>query len=117
MKSSEQCNRDILRDLLNQHVGSRIQLQESGGTLRLQGKLKDIDELDICGFLLVEALIFLDIEGLQAHLTLHQDLLGIQISTREIVSETPFIIAREVLYERVTFLKLDETRRKDIPGT
>ena len=71
--------REMLEDLLHQYKGSRVQLQETGGTLRLRGRLVEIGELDICGRILVEAYLSLDFEGLHAHLTFHDELLGVQI--------------------------------------
>ena len=48
------------------------------GDLAAEGRV-EIGELDICGRILVEAYLSLDFEGLQAHLTFHDELLGLSL--------------------------------------
>ncbi|MEE3122111.1 MAG: hypothetical protein VX399_05915, partial [SAR324 cluster bacterium] len=99
-----------LEDLLHQYNGSRIQLQETGGTLRLRGRLVEIGELDICGRILIEAYLSLEFELLYAHLTFHDELLGVQILEDEKKSDPNLLIALEVPYERLSIENLDEHR-------
>ena len=104
--------REMLEDLLHQYKGSRVQLQETGGTLRFRGKLVEFGELDICGRILLEAYLSLDFEGLHAHLTFHDELLGVQILEDEKESDPNLIIALEVPYERLSIEKLDQPREE-----
>ena len=105
--------REMLEDLLHQYKESRVQLQETGGTLRLRGRIVEIGELDICGRILVEAYLSLDFEGLHAHLTFHDELLGVQILEDEKESDSNLIIALEVPYERLSIENLDQLRREE----
>ena len=104
---------EMLENLLHQYKGSRVQLQETGGTLRLRGRLVEIGELDICGRILVEAYLSLDFEGLQAHLTFHDELLGVQILEDEKESDPNLIIALKVPYERLSIENLDQPRGEE----
>ena len=113
MKFSSPRKREMLEDLLHQYKGSLVQLQETKGRLRLRGKLVEIGELDICGRILVEAYLSLDFEGLHAHLTFHDKLLGIQILEDEKESDSNLIIALEVHYERLSFENLDQPQLEE----
>ena len=108
MKFCVPSKREMLKDLLHQYKGSQIQLQETGGTLRIRGRLLEIGELNICGRILLEAYLLLDFEGLHAHLTFHDELLGVQISVDDKESDSNLIIALEVHYERLSIKNLDQ---------
>ena len=105
--------REMLENLLHKYKGSRVQLQETRGTLRLRGKLVEIGKLDICGRILVEAYLTLDFEGLHAHLTFHDELFGVQILEDEKKFDPNLIIALEVPYERLSIENLDQPRREE----
>ena len=113
MKFCGPSKREKLEDLLHQYKGSRVQLQETGGTLRLRGRHVKIGELDICGRILVEAYLSLDFEGLHAHLTFHDKLFGVQILEDEKESDPNLIIALEVPYDRLTIENLDQSREEE----
>ena len=105
--------REMLKNLIQQYKGSLVQLQETGGTLRFRGKLVEIGELDICGRILVEAYLSLDFEGLHAHLSFHEKLLGVQILEDEKEYDPNLIIALEVPYERLSIENLDQPQGEE----
>ena len=67
------------------------------------GKLTDFSELDLCGRLLVESELRLETPDLKVTLTLHDELLGVQVSGNDHVNPELFLIAREVPYSRLKF--------------
>jgi len=101
MSSSDSMNREILLHFLRQNQGSEVTLKETGGALCLTGKLTDFSELDLCGRLLVESDLSLEISGLKASLTLHEEFLGVQVSGETCSTPNAFMIAREVPYQKL----------------
>ena len=69
-------NKSKLLDFFRQHSGKKIIVKESGGTLRIQGKLQDLLETDMCSRILFEASLVPEIHGTEISLTLHDGLLG-----------------------------------------
>ena len=67
------------------------------------GKLTDFSELDLCGRLLVESELSLETPDLKVTLTLHDELLGVQVSGNALANPELFLIAREVPYSRLKF--------------
>ena len=72
-------NKSKLLDFFRQHSEEKIIVEESGGTLRIQGKLQDLVETDMCSRTLFEAAIVPEIPGAEISLTLHDGFLGIHI--------------------------------------
>ena len=101
MSSSASVNRDTLLHFLRENQGSEVTLKEAGGALSLTGRLTDFSELDLCGRLLVESELSMEALGLKATLTLHDDLLGVQVSVEGNASPAGFMIAREIPYPRL----------------
>ena len=101
MSSIHSMNSKILLHFLRKNQGSEVTLKETSGALCLTGKLTDFNELDLCGRLLVEFELSLEISGLKASLTLHEKFLGVQVSGQISSSSNAFVIAREVLYQKL----------------
>ena len=101
MSSSASMNRDTLLHFLRKNQGSEVTLKEAGGGFCLTGRLTDFSELDLCGRMLVESELSLGALGLKATLTLHDELLGVQISGGDNTAPAGFMIAREVPYPRL----------------
>ena len=72
-------NKSKLLDFFRQHSGKKIIVEESGGTLRIQGKLQDLVETDMCSRILFEASLVPEIPGTEISLTLHEGFLGIHL--------------------------------------
>ena len=101
MSSSDSMNREILLHFLRQNQGYEVTLKETSGALFLIGKLTALSELDLCGRLLVESELSLEISGLKASLTLHDEFLGVQVSSENSSTPNASIIAREVPYQKL----------------
>ena len=101
MSSSASVNRDTLLHFLRENQGSEVTLKEAGGALCLTGRLTDFSELDLCGRLLVESELSMEVMGLKATLTLHDELLGVQVSGEGNAGPAGFMIAREIPYPRL----------------
>ena len=72
-------NKSKLLDFFRQHTEEKIIVKESGGTLRIQGKLKGLQETDMCSRILFEASLVTEIPGTEISLTLHEGFLGIHL--------------------------------------
>ena len=103
MTEKSSSNRDSLLQFLKENQGTEISLKERGGGLSLFGKLTDFSELDLCGRLLVESELSLETPDLKVTLTLHDELLGVQVSGNDHANQELFLIAREVPYSRLKF--------------
>ena len=103
MTEKSSSNRDSLLQFLKENQGTEIWLNERGGGLSLFGKLTDFSELDLCGRLLVESELSLETPDLKVTLTLHDELLGVQVSGNAHANPELFLIAREVPYSRLKF--------------
>ena len=103
MTEKSSSNRDSLLQFLKENQGTEISLKERGGGLSLFGKLTDFSELDLCGRLLVESELSLETADLKVTLTLHDELLGVQVSGNDHANPELFLIAREVPYSRLKF--------------
>ena len=103
MTEKSSSNRDSLLQFLKENQGTEISLKERGGGLSLFGKLTDFSELDLCGRLLVESELSLETPDLKVTLTLHDELLGVQVSGNDHANPELFLIAREVPYSRLKF--------------
>ena len=103
MTEKSSSNRDSLLQFLKENQGTEISLKERGGGLSLFGKLTDFSELDLCGRLLVESELSLETPELKVTLTLHDELLGVQVSGNAHSNPELFLIAREVPYSRLKF--------------
>ena len=101
MNSNDSINREILLNFLRQNQGSEVTLKETGGALCIIGKITDFSELDLCGRLLVESELSLEISGLKASLTLHEEFLGVQVCGETSFTSNAFMIAREVPYQKL----------------
>ena len=72
-------NKSKLLDFFRQHTEEKIIVEESGGTLRIQGRLQDQVETDMCSRILFEAALFPEIPGTEISLSLHDGFLGVHI--------------------------------------
>ena len=103
MTEKSSSNRDSLLQFLIENQGTEMSLIEWGGGLSLFGKLTDFSELDLCGRLLVESELSLETPDLKVTLTLHDELLGVQVSSNTQANPQLFFIAREVPKTRLIF--------------
>ena len=103
MTEKSSSNRDSLLQFLKENQGTEILLKERGVGLSLYGKLTDFSVLDLCGRLLVESELNLETPDLKVTLTLHDELLGVQVSGNDHANPELFLIAREVPYSRLKF--------------
>ena len=96
-------NKSKLLDFFRQHSGKKIVVEESGGTLRIQGKLKDLVETDMCSRILFEASLVPEIPGTEISLTLHEGFLGIHLtaSSPEVV-EPLLSCPAQISYEKLS---------------
>ena len=72
-------NKSKLLDFFRHHSEEKIIVEESGGTLRIQGILQDLVETDMCSSILFEASLVPEIPGTEISLTLHEGFLGIHL--------------------------------------
>ena len=103
MTEKSSSNRDSLLQFLKQNQRKEISLKERGGSLSLFGRLTNFSALDLCGRLLVESELSLETPDLKVPLTLHDELLGVQVSVNDHANPELFLIAREVPYSRLKF--------------
>ena len=96
-------NKRKLLDFLRQHTEEEILLEESGGTLRIQGKLQDLVETDMCSRILFEASLVPEIPGTEISLTLHEGFLGIHILARYPEAGEPLLSCpAQISYEKLS---------------
>ena len=96
-------NKSKLLDFFRQHSGKKIVVEESGGTLRIQGKLQDLVETDMCSRILFEASLVPEIPGTEISLTLHEGFLGIHLlaSSPDEVGEPFLSCPAQIYYEKL----------------
>jgi|TARA_B100000809_G_C15018498_1_gene487566 hypothetical protein len=95
-------NKSKLLDFLRHHTQEEIILEEQGGTLRFQGKLQDVVELNLCSNTLFEAELVPAIMGTEISLTFHDTFLGINILARTAETEEPLIsCSAQIPYEKL----------------
>ena len=96
-------NKSKLLDFFRQHSGKKIIVEESGGTLRIQGKLQDLVETDMCSRILFEASLVPEIPGTEISLTLHEGFLGIHLlaSSPDEVGESLLSCPAQIYYEKL----------------
>ena len=96
-------NKSKLLDFLRQHSEEKIIVEESGGTLRIQGKLQDLVETDMCNRILFEASLVPEIPGTEISLTLHDGFLGIQLlASSPEVGEPIISCPAKISYEKLS---------------
>lgn len=72
-------NKTKLTDFFRQHPQKQITIEEHGGTFRIQGKVQEVTELNMCSHILFETNLIPEIAGVEISLTFHDDFLGIQL--------------------------------------
>ena len=96
-------NKSKLLDFFRQHAEEIIIVEESGGTLRIQGKLQDMVETDMCSRILFEASLVPEIPGTEISLTLHDGFLGIQLlASSPEVGEPIISCPAKISYEKLS---------------
>ena len=96
-------NKSKLLDFFGQHSGKKIIVEESGGTLRIQGKLQDLVETDMCSRTLFETAIVPEILGIEISLTLHEGFLGIHIRASSPEAGAPLLSCPvQISYEKLS---------------
>ena len=96
-------NKSKLLDFFRQHSGKKILIEESCGTLRIQGKLKDLVETDMCSSILFEASLVPEIPGSEIYLTLHEGFLGILLLASSPEVEEPLLSCpAKISYEKLS---------------
>jgi len=96
-------NKSKLLDFFSQHSGKKIIVEESGGTLRIQGKLQDLVETDMCSRILFEASLVPEIHGTEISLTLHEGFLGIHLlASSPEVGERVISCPAQISYEKLS---------------
>ena len=96
-------NKSKLLDYFRQHSEEKIILEESGGTLRIQGKLQDLVETDMCSRILFEASLVPEIPGTEISLTLHDAFLGIHLlASSPEVGEPLISCPAKISYEKLS---------------
>ena len=97
-------NKSKLLDFFRQHSGKKIIVEESGGTLRIQGKLQDLVETDMCSRILFEASLVPEIPGTEISLTLHEGFLGIHLlaSSHDEVGDPLLSCPAQISYEKLS---------------
>ena len=96
-------NKTKLRDFFRQHFKEKIIVEESGGTLRIQGKLQDLLETDMCSCILFEASLVPEIPGTEISLTLHDGFLGIHLlASSPEVGEPLLSCPAKISYEKLS---------------
>ena len=96
-------NKSKLLDFFRQHSGKKIIVEESGGTLRIQGKLQDLVETDMCSRILFEASLVPEIPGIEISLTLHEGFLGIHLLASSPEVEEPLLSCpAKISYEKLS---------------
>jgi len=96
-------NKSKLLDFLRQHSEEKIIIEESGGTLRIQGKLQDMVETDMCSRILFEASLLPEIPGTEISLTLHDGFLGIHLlASSPEVGEPLLSCPAKISYEKLS---------------
>ena len=96
-------NKSKLLDFFRQHSGKKIIVEESGGTLRIQGKLQDLVETDMCSRTLFEAAVVPEIPGTEISLTLHDGFLGIHLlASSPEVGEPLLSCPAQISYEKLS---------------
>ena len=95
-------NKSNLLDFLRQHTEEKIIVEESGGTLRIQGKLQDLVETDMCSSVLFETSLVPEIPGTEISLTLHEGFLGIHLlASSPEVGESLLSCPAQIYYEKL----------------
>ena len=96
-------NKRKLLDFLRQHTEEKIIVEESGGTLRIQGRLQDQVETDMCSRILFEASLVPEIPGTEISLTLHDGFLGIHLlASSSEVGEPLLSCPAQISYEKLS---------------
>ena len=96
-------NKSKLLDFLRQHCEEKIIVEESGGTLRIQGKLQDLVETDMCSRILFEASLVTEIPGTEISLTLHEGFLGIHLLASSHEAGEPLLSCpAKISYEKLS---------------
>ena len=96
-------NKSKLLDFLRQHTEEKIIVEESGGTIRIQGKLKDLVETDMCSRILFEASLVPEIPGTEISLTLHEGFLGIHLLASSPKVKAPLLSCPgQISYEKLS---------------
>ena len=96
-------NKSKLLDFFRQHSEKKIIVKESGGTLRIQGKLQDLVETDMCNRILFEASLVPEMPGTEISLTLHDGLLGIHLlASSPEVGEPLISCPAKISYEKLS---------------
>ena len=96
-------NKSNLLDFLRQHTEEKIIIEESGGTLRIQGKLQDMVETNMCSRILFEASLVPVIPGTEISLTLHEGFLGIHLlASSPEVGEPLLSCPAKISYEKLS---------------
>ena len=96
-------NKSELLDFLRRHSGKKIIVEESGGTLRIQGRLQDQVETDMCSRILFEASLVPEIPGTEISLTLHDGFLGIHLlASSPEVGEPLISCPAKIPYEKLS---------------
>ena len=96
-------NKSKLLDFLRQHTEEKIIVEESGGTLRIQGRLQDQVETDMCSRILFEASLVPEIPGAEISLTFHEGFLGIHLLASSPETEMAiFSCPAQIPYEKLS---------------
>jgi len=67
-------------DFFKSHSWKDITLQESGSSFKIQGKLENFQEIDLCSHTLFEAFIKPKFFEEEIYITLHNKFIGIEIN-------------------------------------
>ena len=96
-------NKSKLLDFLRQHSEEKIIVKESGGILRIQGRLQDLVETDMCSSILFEASLVPEIHGTEISLTLHEGFLGIHLLASSPKAGEPLLSCpAQIPYEKLS---------------
>ena len=96
-------NKSKLLDFLRQNSEEKIIVEESGGTLRILGKLQHLVETDMCSRILFEASLVPEIPGTEISLTLHDGFLGIHLlASSPEVGELLLSCPAKIPYEKLS---------------
>ena len=96
-------NKTKLLDFFSQHSGKKIIVEESGGKVRIQGKLEDLVETDMCNRILFEASLVPEIPGTEISLTLHEGFLGIHLLASSSEAGEPLLSCPvQISYEKLS---------------
>lgn len=96
-------NKENLSNFFRQHPFEIITVEEPGGTLRIQGKIQEVVELNLCSHLLLETSLSTQIPNFEISLTFHNDFLGIHCLGKSTgVSDPIFSFPAQIPYSNIS---------------